>query len=93
MSKNVDNMPKGIIYPRQLFGHDLKELTESKILDGHQLIINGIFNSEYEELSEWMIKKWHKTSCSAKRWKNAHTHGRNLKILKLIVSLSVAPYT
>ena len=43
-----------ITCPRQLFGHDLKEMVTKFTSAGHNIIIQGDFNSEYEQLSKWM---------------------------------------
>jgi len=42
--------------PRQLFGIDLKTAIEDKLDLGHQIIVMGDFNSEYTELSSWMLE-------------------------------------
>ncbi|GFH48946.1 hypothetical protein CTEN210_05422 [Chaetoceros tenuissimus] len=40
--------------PRQLFGWDLKKFISNKIEEGHQIVLMGDFNSEFEDLKEWM---------------------------------------
>ena len=52
---NID-VPNNITCPRQLFGHDLQNIIEEKERLGHQLIVCGDFNSEYDELKEWMLR-------------------------------------
>ena len=42
--------------PRQLFGMDLKNVIEEKISEGHQLIVKGDFNSNYDDLTSWMVE-------------------------------------
>ena len=53
--ENKDNIPENNTCPRQLFGFDLKQKIEELTPEGHQLIIKGDFNSEYEDLKPWMI--------------------------------------
>ena len=55
MANNKDHIPSHTTCPRQLFGIDLKELIHDKIDQGHQLIVQGDFNSEYLDLQNWML--------------------------------------
>ena len=55
MASNPDKFPDDITCPRDLFGHDLKALVESLQEEGHQVIINGDFNAEYDFLEQWML--------------------------------------
>ena len=55
MAKNKDQLPDTHC-PRQLFGIDLKHAIETKIEKGHQIMVMGDFNSEYEDLSLWMLE-------------------------------------
>ena len=55
MAENKSAYPDNIICPRQLFGHDLRQFLETLTAQGHQLIVCGDFNSEYSELSDWML--------------------------------------
>ena len=74
MASHPDEFPDDITCPRELFGHDLKRLVESRQIAGHQIILQGDFNAEYDLLEEWMldlglvdlIKKKHK-------WKGPRT--------------------
>ena len=43
-----------ITCPRQLFGHDLKEMVPYFSAAGHHVISQGGFNSEYKSLGKWM---------------------------------------
>ena len=54
MAENRNHMPENIICPRKLFGYDLKELISKKTALGHQIIVCGDFNSDYDELTTWM---------------------------------------
>ena len=54
MAENKNKIPDGIICPRQLYGHDLQIFLQTKSDLGHQLMVMGDFNSEYEELKTWM---------------------------------------
>ena len=51
MSENKDKIPAIMIFPRQIFGYDLKKLIEEKSDRGNQLVVSGDFNSSYEALS------------------------------------------
>ena len=55
MEKHKDTLP-GTNCPRQLFGIDLKQAIDDKIAQGHQIIVMGDFNSEYANLSKWMLE-------------------------------------
>ena len=55
MASNPDKFPDDITCPRDLFGHDLKTLVESLQEEGHQVIVNGDFNAEYDFLEKWML--------------------------------------
>ena len=55
MASNPDKFPSDITCPRELFGFDLKNLVESKQVAGHQIILQGDFNAEYDLLEEWML--------------------------------------
>ena len=55
MAEKKSAYPDHIICPRQLFGYDLRRLLESLTANGHQLIVCEDFNSEYSELSDWML--------------------------------------
>ena len=52
---NKKDIPEKIACPRQLFVHDLKITINKKIDEGHQLIISGDFNSEYIQLTDWIM--------------------------------------
>ena len=54
MAENHEVMPENITFPRQLYGHDLKDLLETKAALGHQLVVSGDFNSDYSSLTTWM---------------------------------------
>ena len=54
MAENKNKIPHGIACPRQLYGYDLKQLIDEKTNLGHQLIVCGDFNCDYEELCQWM---------------------------------------
>ena len=47
--------PPEITCPRQLFGYDLKRFVDQKRLEGHQVILMGDFNSEYDAVRDWML--------------------------------------
>ena len=53
MSENVGNNISTTC-PRQLFGMDLKQVVEDRMNDGHQVILLGDFNTEFEKLTSWM---------------------------------------
>ena len=40
--------------PRELFGADVKKYISEKMEDGHQILLMGDFNSDFQELKEWM---------------------------------------
>ena len=50
-------IPNNIICPRILFGHDLRKAIEKYISQGHQMIVCGDFNSEYDGLTEWFLSE------------------------------------
>ena len=52
MSENKSKIPTNIICPRQLFGHDLKEMINKYTAAGHNVILQGDFNSDYENLNK-----------------------------------------
>ena len=54
MSTNKDNLP-ALTCPRALFWKDLGDCVNSFLEEGHQLIINGDFNSDITKLSEWIL--------------------------------------
>lgn len=54
MENNTD-IPDNTVYPRQLFGHNLNTLIDSRVGSGHQIIVGRNFNSEYLPLSDWMV--------------------------------------
>ena len=51
---NKNALPMNITCPRQLFGHDLKEMVPYFSAAGHHVISQGGFNSEYKSLGKWM---------------------------------------
>ena len=53
MATHKDNLPD-IDCPRQLFGYDLKIELESKQELGHNILVLGDFNSQYDTLCTWM---------------------------------------
>ena len=55
MAENRDSIPDTFC-PRQLFGMDLKLAIEERIYLGHQVIVMGDFNAEYEKLKIWMMQ-------------------------------------
>ena len=55
MAENKTTLPDTTC-PRQLFGIDLKAAIEAKVELGHQIIVMGDFNSEYSDLTEWMLE-------------------------------------
>ena len=55
ISENESALPENIICPQQLFGYDLRTLLKSLTEQGHQLIVCADFNSEYSDLSSWML--------------------------------------
>ena len=54
MVVNKNKIPSDIIYPRQLYGHDLKAFIQEKSEAGYQLLVLGNFNSDHSELAKWM---------------------------------------
>ena len=55
MSQHQNDIPPDCQCPRQLFGLDLTLFLEQRTQQGHQIILMGDFNSEYEQLKEWML--------------------------------------
>ena len=55
MASHPDKFPADMTCPQELFGYDQKKLVESKQVPGHQIILQGDFNAEYELLEEWML--------------------------------------
>ena len=55
MADSKSIMPYNITCSKQLYGHDLKILTEDFLRKGHQLLVCDDFNSEYIYLKEWII--------------------------------------
>lgn len=55
ITRNKDKIPNNIDCPRQLFGHDLRSLIESK-QDSHQILLCGDFNSGYDDLTDYMLE-------------------------------------
>ena len=56
MSENESEIPECMTCPRQLFGHALKNFLETRREQRDQLIICGDLNSNYSELSNWMLE-------------------------------------
>ena len=57
MAENRGTIPNNMTCFRQLFGHDLKEFIDEKSETGHELIVCGDFNSEYQDLKEWILDR------------------------------------
>ena len=55
MSRNSAEIPENCQCPRQLFGIDLALFLEQRTQQGHQILLMGDFNSEYQHLKEWML--------------------------------------
>ena len=55
MSENPESILDGIECPRQLCGHDLKQLIEQLQDEEHQLVLMGDWNSEYADMEDWML--------------------------------------
>ena len=55
MAENKSKISVGMICLRQLFGHDLKKIIDDEIIKGNQVVISGDFNSNYDQLKEWML--------------------------------------
>ena len=55
MSENNSDM-HNVTCPRQLFGKDLRSELKNKLDAGHNLIVQGDFNSHYEDLHSWMLE-------------------------------------
>ena len=54
MSENKDNFPD-VSCPTQLFGKYLYAELKNKLDNGHNLIVQGDFNSQYDDLHIWMF--------------------------------------
>lgn len=46
---------QNVTCPRQPFGKDLRSELKSKLEAGHNLIVQGDFNSHYDDLYSWML--------------------------------------
>ena len=55
MAEKLGEIPNNTVWPRQIFGHNLKSFIEKQSEVGHQMIVCEDFNSEYENLVEWML--------------------------------------
>ena len=60
----------------QLFRYNLKEFISKKFSMGHQLMISGDFNSEYDELSNWFLGKGLKDVMAEQHGKSPITYQR-----------------
>ena len=55
MSEN-DCATQNVTCPRQLFGKDLRSELRNKLEAGHNLLVQGDFNSNYDDLHSWMLE-------------------------------------
>ena len=56
MSENESEILECMTCPKQLFGHDLKNFLETRTEQRDRLIVCGDFNSNYSDLSNWMLE-------------------------------------
>ena len=76
MSENKETLPDTSC-PRQLFGIDLRLAIEEKLELGHQVIVMGDFNSEYFDLTQWMLELGLVDMISNKHGKGPKTYNRS----------------
>ena len=76
MSENATIIPDTPC-PRQLFDIDLQLEIQSKLDQGHNLIIQGGFNSNYEDLHKWMLELGLNDIIAKKYGKGPTTYNRS----------------
>ena len=77
MANNKDILPE-VDCPRQLFGIDIREEIETFANKGHNIIVMGDFNSNYQDLSSWMVDVGLTDLINHRHGKCPITHTRSL---------------
>ena len=65
--------------PRQLFGKDLRLELKSKLDAGHNILVQGDFNSNYEDLHTWMLGLGLENVIAKKHGRGPTTYNRSNK--------------
>ena len=68
---------QNVTCPRQLFGTDLRSELKNKLDAGHDLLVQGYFNSHYDDLHFWMLALGLDNLITKKHGKGPTTYNRS----------------